>query len=95
MQPHPNKDLHSFPRERGKGLAGTLLIHGVVLIILVVFGFSVPPAPEPEEGILVNFGTDETGLGLIEPSAPAMIEETSPPIPSSEPLNTLSSCVIK
>jgi TonB family protein len=82
LQPHPNKDLHNFSRERGKGLAGTLLIHGVVLIILVVFGFSVPPAPEPEEGILVNFGTDETGLGLIEPSAPATIEETSPPIPS-------------
>lgn len=35
--------------------------------------------PETEEGILVNFGTGETGMGEIEPSPPAMQEETSPP----------------
>lgn len=39
--------------------------------------FSVPPPPEVENGILVNFGTDETGFGLIEPSPPAIQEETS------------------
>lgn len=32
-----------------------------------------------EEGILVNFGTDETGLGTIEPSAPSTPEEAVPP----------------
>ena len=35
-----------------------------------------------EEGILVNFGTDETGLGMIEPSPTASQQESSPP-PSS------------
>lgn len=37
----------------------------------------MPPPPETEEGIEVNFGTDETGSGLIEPSPPALQEETS------------------
>lgn len=28
---------------------------------------------------MVNFGTDETGLGIVEPSPPAIQEETTPP----------------
>ncbi len=61
---------------------GTVVIHLTVLAVLILFGFSAPPPPESEEGILVNFGTDETGSGLIEPSAPAFQEETSPPLPA-------------
>jgi TonB family protein len=74
LQPLPNNDIHRLPSERGKGLAGTIIVHVTALIILIVFGFSVPPPPETEEGILVNFGTDETGSGLVEPS-PAMEQE--------------------
>jgi len=59
-----------------------VIIHIAVLAILLIFGFSAPPPPEMEEGILVNFGIDETGMGLIEPSPPAVQEETSPPLPS-------------
>jgi outer membrane biosynthesis protein TonB len=60
----------------------------VVFALLVLVGFSVPPPPELEEGILVNFGTDETGLGMIEPSPPAIQEETSPPPPSDAAINS-------
>lgn len=88
MQPHPNNDLHKFPSERGKGIVGTTLIHLVLLVLLVLVSFSVPPPPETEEGILVNFGTDETGLGMIEPSPPAVQEETSPPLPSNTAVKT-------
>jgi colicin import membrane protein len=79
LQPHPNNDLHHFPSERNKGLIGTTVIHVVLLVLFVLVSFSVPPPPETEEGILVNFGTDETGLGMIEPSPPAVEKETSPP----------------
>lgn len=51
---------------------------------MVFFAFTLPDPPETEEGILVNFGTDETGLGMIEPSSPAVLEEAAP-IPASEP----------
>jgi outer membrane biosynthesis protein TonB len=83
LQPHPNNDLRKFPSERGKGLAGTIIIHLALLLLFVFFAFTVPAPPEMEEGILVNFGTDETGLGMVEPSPPAVQEETSPPPPSS------------
>ncbi len=80
MQPHLNNDLHKFPSERGKGIAGTTIVHLVLFLLLVLVGFSVPPPPEMEEGILVNFGTDDGGVGLVEPSPPVIEEETSAPM---------------
>jgi len=82
LQQHPNNGIRSFPSEKGKGIAGTVVIHLAVLAILLIFGFSVPPPPETEEGILVNFGMDDTGSGLIEPSPATVQEEASPPLPS-------------
>lgn len=58
------------------------MIHVVVLVFLLLFGFSIPPQPPAEDGILVNFGTDETGSGLIEPSSSAFQEEIPPPPPA-------------
>ena len=82
MQPHPNNDLHKFPSERRKGIIGTAIIHSVLLAVLLIFSFTMPPPPELEEGILVNFGTDETGWGLIEPSPADIQQETTPPPPA-------------
>lgn len=56
-----------------------MIIHLGALLIMVFFAFSLPAPPETEEGILVNFGTDETGLGMVEPSPPAVQAEASPP----------------
>ncbi len=83
MQPHPNNELRNFPSQRGKGLAGTIIIHVVLFVVLILASFSVPPPPEKEEGILVNFGTDETGLGMIEPSPPAVQVKKSAPPPAN------------
>lgn len=84
MQPLQNNRLRAIPTERNKGIAGTIIVQAVVLVILLVLGFSAPPPPETEEGILVNFGVDETGTGLIEPSQPAVQEEASPlPVPQT------------
>jgi outer membrane biosynthesis protein TonB len=52
----------------------------------------VPAPPDTGEGILVNFGTGDTGFGEIEPSPPAIQEEASPrqveQIKASEPAET-------
>jgi colicin import membrane protein len=84
LQPHPNNDLRSLPSEKGKGLTGSIIIHLVLFTVLVFVAFTVSPPQKTEEGILVNFGTDETGLGMIEPSPPAAPENTSPPPPASD-----------
>jgi colicin import membrane protein len=41
----------------------------------------VPPPPDTEEGILVNFGSGETGSGLVEPSTPVAESKVTPPPP--------------
>jgi TonB family protein len=80
-----NSDLRKIPTERKKGIIGTSILHIVILALLVFVAFVPPEPPEMEEGILVNFGTDETGLGMIEPSAPPQQEEATPPPPAASP----------
>ena len=70
--------MRRLPSEKKKGILGSTLIHVVLIALLIFVAFKAPKPPELEEGILVNFGTDETGLGLIEPSPPPAQEETSP-----------------
>ena len=80
MQPKLNIELRNSAGGRKKGLLGTTLIHLMLFGMLILVGFSTPvPPPETEEGILVNFGTGETGIGEIEPSPPAFKEESSAP----------------
>jgi colicin import membrane protein len=68
----------------GKGIAGTMLIHIALGMLLISLSFSVPqPQDTTDEGIMVNFGTGDTGLGDIEPSPPAVQEKTVPPPPSA------------
>jgi colicin import membrane protein len=83
LQLHQNSEIRKYPTEKGKGLAGTFIIHIVLFLVLILVSFSVPPPPQNEEGILVNFGTDETGFGMIEPSPPAVQTVTSPPPPAN------------
>ena len=61
--------------EKINGIIGTVLFHAAMILIIVLFGFSTPlPLPE-EQGILINFGTDESGFGDIEPAYTDMPSE--------------------
>lgn len=77
LEPFQYKEHHRFEPEHGKGIAGTLILHLAVLVILLISGFSMPPPLVVDNGIMVNFGTDETGSGLIEPSPPQSTEEAA------------------
>ncbi|MFV0378837.1 MAG: TonB family protein [Mangrovibacterium sp.] len=55
--------------EHKEGFWGTVVFHTIVIILLCFFGFFTPlPLPE-EEGVLVNFGNSQNGLGEEEPAA--------------------------
>ncbi|HAF28532.1 MAG TPA: hypothetical protein DCG75_05745 [Bacteroidales bacterium] len=57
----------SYYEEHKKGIIGTIIFHIVIAAIFMIFGYSTPlPLPE-EEGILINFGDSDDGLGQIEP----------------------------
>ncbi len=75
--------MKNFFIEHRKGLFGTIVFHVIVAAIFIIFGFTTPlPLPE-EEGILINFGTDDDGSGLIEPSAAAQQPEETYTVPES------------
>lgn len=50
-----------------RGLIATIIYHALLLLLLLFAGLTFPDPPPEEEGILVNFGTDEFGLGDFEP----------------------------
>lgn len=77
-----------------RGLIGTIFIHGLVLALLILGGLTFPDPPPEEEGVLVNFGTDDTGFGAIEPQGdeanqgtpePQVTEEIQEEVPASTP----------
>ncbi len=55
------------------------MFHIGLLAFAILFGFATPlPLPE-EEGILINFGTDDFGAGDEEPMYSEVPEESTPP----------------
>lgn len=50
-----------------RGLIGTIFFHVILLIIFLIFGFRTPLPLPGEQGILINFGDEETGFGKDEP----------------------------
>jgi len=85
----------SYISEHKTGLIGTIITHAVILALLLFFGFFTPLPLPGEEGILVNFGDSETGIGTEEPapseSAPLKDQEekqmevkTPPPPPQKK-----------
>ena len=83
-------------RKHKRGIIGTVIFHTIVLLLLFLIHFRIPFPPPAEEGILVNFGTSENGLGQEEP-APANVEASEqepsvrqekvapPPTPAAKP----------
>ena len=53
------------------GLIGTIMFHGVIVGLFLIFGFSTPlPLPE-EKGVVVNMGNTDQGQGIQQPKKPA------------------------
>lgn len=70
----------SFLSDRSKGLISTIIIHGLAILLLIVFGFTTPLPLPAEQGILINFGTSDEGMGAFEPKTE---QDASMPKPSS------------
>ncbi len=81
----------SYLSEHRTGLIATTVTHGLILAMLLFFGIvSSIPIPPLDEGILVNFGDSETGLGLEEPAPgdrePSLKKVESPSVKQVLPL---------
>lgn len=74
------------------GILGTVIFHAILLLLVLIFGFSTPLPLPGEKGILINFGTSSAGLGSVEPAMaqPARREEAQQPVPPAETQTTQS-----
>jgi colicin import membrane protein len=73
-----NSNREPLTREKKQGLVISAVTHALLALLVILITFSVR-IPEPvEEGLLVNFGFDETGDGLFEP-APQPVSIAPPP----------------
>lgn len=60
--------MKQFKNNNRKGIIGTITFHLAIALLLIFIGFSppLPTFPDPE-GIIINFGTDIDGAGIVEP----------------------------
>lgn len=54
-------------KEQKFGIVSSLIFLLGFTGLLLIFGFSAPFPPPEEEGILINFGTNNVGSGTVEP----------------------------
>lgn len=72
-------------KSRKVAMITSLGVHGALLLLLLfMVAWRAPNPPLPEFGIELNFGTDKTGSGDIQPKTPAAAKE-SQPVPKEEP----------
>jgi len=74
----------SFYEKHKKGIIGTVIYHVIILLLLILLGFFTPLPLPGEEGILVNFGNSENGLGDREPSPARRNPEPVQPQPQKK-----------
>lgn len=53
-------------------IAGTILFHALMLVVLLLLAFHTPLPLPGEEGVEVNLGYSDNGMGDIQPEQPAM-----------------------
>ena len=57
----------SEKKNKRKGIIGTILFHALLLVAFLFMGLTYQDPPPTEEGISINFGYIDKGLGEVEP----------------------------
>ncbi len=61
----------ALDRDKKHGIIGSVIVHAVVILLLMIFGFSTPLPLPGEEGVEVRLGTDDAG-GVAKKVAPVV-----------------------
>jgi len=59
----------SEKKSKRNGIIGTILFHALLLIAFLFLGLTYQDPPPPEEGISINFGFMDEGVGEVNPEA--------------------------
>ena len=62
-------------KSKRKGIIGTILFHALLMVAFLFMGLKYQDPPPAEEGISINFGFSEQGLGEVEPESTEELTE--------------------
>ena len=76
--------MNKEKRDKTIAVAGTVLVHALVLLVLFLMAFRTPLPLPGEEGVEVDLGLYNQGMGEVQPEEPAIPEQSTPPKPYEE-----------
>ena len=59
-------------KDRGLAIAGTIIVHALIVLVLFLMAFRTPLPLPGEEGVEVDLGMMDQGMGNIQPEKPAI-----------------------
>ena len=71
----------SEKNNRSKGIVGTIGFHLLALLALLYFALSTPLPLPGEEGVEVNLGSSDQGMGQVQEQSPPPLEQPPPSLP--------------
>ncbi|MBN2174317.1 MAG: TonB family protein [Bacteroidales bacterium] len=71
-------------KDKIKGIAGTMIFHVIVILLLIFLGFTTPLPLPGEEGVEVSLGSSSDGMGIVQPERPPSAKEEVPPPPPQD-----------
>lgn len=66
-------------RNKAKAVIGSIIFHIFLLLALIFLGLSTPLPLPGEEGVEVNLGSSDVGMGEIQAESPAPVQNPPPP----------------
>lgn len=66
---------YTLNKDEKKALTGTIIFHVLLLLVFLFTGLTYLEPPPPEEGILINFGTDDRGSGDVQTQSNVATEQ--------------------
>ena len=70
--------------DKALAFLGTVVVHLLVLLVLVLMAFRTPLPLPGEEGVEVDLGLYNQGMGQEQPDKPAIPEQPAPATPHDE-----------
>ena len=65
-------------KDKGIAAAGTIIVHALIVLVLFLMAFRTPLPLPGEEGVEVDLGMMNQGMGSIQPERPAIPEAAQP-----------------
>ena len=65
-------------KDKGLAVAGTIVVHALALLVLFLMAFRTPLPLPGEEGVEVDLGMMNQGMGNIQPEKPAIPQTAQP-----------------